>query len=103
MHYLHVHRYSLVLMHVFHYTDNSGRFSSRCREQDRAKQCRRKGNIHGCVCMCVFTYLWIDGECLMGFAHTQQVIDDLFHGKVKPFLQKETWHKELFVKSQKLL
>lgn len=38
--------------------------------------------------ICVFTHLWIYGEGLVRLAHTQQVIDDLFHGKVKPFLHK---------------
>lgn len=31
-------------------------------------------------------YLWIDGEGFVRLAHTQEVVDDLLHGEVQPFL-----------------
>ena len=36
------------------------------------------------------TYLRVDGEGFVGLANTQQVIDDLLHSKVQPFLQGQT-------------
>lgn len=38
------------------------------------------------MCVCVHSYLWVDGEGLVRLANTEQVIDDFFHGKVQPFL-----------------
>lgn len=50
--------------------------------------------------VCVFTHLWINGESLVGLAHTQQVIDDLFHSKVQPFLERgKTHHTKVTYKS----
>lgn len=33
-------------------------------------------------------YLWIDSKGFVGLSHTEEVIDNLLHSKVQPFLQK---------------
>lgn len=42
------------------------------------------------IILYIFFYLWIDGKGFLRLAHTQEVIDDLLHGKVQSFLEEST-------------